>query len=141
MQDSHQQLIGPIVVVNIEGLSRCQHSIFEELVQAQFDVVSLGDLHTASLRRRDFARFQLSVTDAIRRRGLNQISEIALGARIHLTGLQVLAHCRQLSRFGESVYAQLSTALGADRRGEFCGVSQFAQARLSITTRTRGISL
>lgn len=141
MQDSHQQLIGPIVVVNIEGLSRCQHSIFEELVQAQVEVVSLSDLHAASLRRRDFARFQLNFTEAIRRRGLTPLSEIALGARIHLTGLQVLAHFRQLSRFGESVYAQLSTVLGADRRGEFDGVSQFAQARLSITARTRAFSL
>ena len=141
MQDSHQQLIGPIVVVNIEGLSRCQHSIFEELVQAQFDVVSLGDLHTASLRRRDFARFQHSVAEAIRRRGLRPLSEIALGARIHLTGLQVLAHCQQLSKFGESVQSQLSSVLGADRRGEIDGVSQFAQARLSITARTRAFSL
>jgi hypothetical protein len=127
MHDSHQQLIGQIALVNIDGLKLRQASIFQELVESHRPEISLGDLHVASVAHRDFASFHRSVAAAIVRRGLMPLDAVALGARLHLAGLQTLAHLRQLSQFGGSILTQLADGLVDDNS------ARLAQSRLRLS--------
>jgi hypothetical protein len=131
MHDQIEQTIGPHVMVQINGLSRCQHRIFEQVRLSKRDVISMEELHLTSLRQHDFAEFHQGISRILDQHGLT-VTDISLSAQLHRVGLDALSRLERLSHSSAAIALQLTLLVQARRCGDIPSDAHFALAEMQF---------
>ena len=136
MHDAIEQTIGPQVIAHINGLSRCQHRIFDQVRRSRRGVITIEELHFVSLRQPDFAEFHEGISWIFRKKGL-VVTAVSLSARLHRSGVESLSRLQRVSKLTAAIGAQLTTLVEARRRGEISSDAHFAHAPVAFGLEAR----
>ena len=105
--DSQAQLLGPLVLVNVEGMSRCQHRVFQSFEVHYRTSISIEELHEVSTSFPAWAEMHDMASSMLRRAGVAIAGPKSLCVRLHALSLESACSLFGLTRAEAALRVQL----------------------------------